>query len=82
MKWGEDRLTPILEAASKSINPLVSPASLEKNARDRLKATIASKAYEGAKAGKPADELLFGLVLESMRGDMRRDSQSGRKERK
>ena len=75
-EWGDERLNKIKIAATESMNPLVSPSSLGKNARDRLKATIASEAIEDAAAGRE----LFELVLQSMRDDITQEGHRVTKE--
>lgn len=80
--WGKERLETILQTASATIDPFVTESSLANRARDRVMATIASEAYKGVKEGNRSDELLFNMILDGMRGDLRLDSQSGRKESK
>lgn len=70
----------ILNAASLEVRSDVSPESIARTARDRLKATIASEAYKRAETGSLRDKGFFVLLLDSIKEDMQTDFGANRKE--
>ncbi|MCX6792211.1 MAG: hypothetical protein NT149_04205 [Candidatus Gottesmanbacteria bacterium] len=80
-RWGTDKLDEIKSIAAGEINPLVPPVLIEREARTRLKATIASVANKGKEAGSEDDKKLLDLIRWSMRFDIVAENQALIKER-